>query len=622
MSLYLQNCYIVYMRTFIAFCAVQIGACVVRRWPGWMLGLSLGLLMAWPLQAQTPPPAQAGPWNGLTPPAWRLVDPGGVQTPARVTSRFAAAEGAVAHPGERAALGPASAHWLAIDLPAVQAPREVVLEVPMADVQRLVFHAPLADERWFTAEAGALLPVARWPLAHLSPAFAWTVQPGQSRVYLSLEGQRPAELAWRLWDRASFERYAQTWHLLWGAALGGMLLLVLLSLVQAQQYRNALPLYFAGACLALAVAAVAHGGLGAEYLWPERGGWSDRVFEACQSLAQGFGLLFISGVARSALAPRWRSAGLVLGLLGPVLSVMALSGVALGWVAAGYAALVWLAGAAIAWCALRREGGLGALLLGGWLLLGPWQWVGAMRGTSWVLPWESLLLRWAPAGLALALGLLALALAWRCRQQHDHGVQRQALKRIDSLTGLSSEHVVLERLDHLILRQHRQHRLGAVMRIRIANLQAIFREAGVPALDAATLQASNCISQVVRRSGDTLARLGNGDFVLLMEGDFKPQGVLDLAQIIIARGLAQPGRLPGGATLRLQVTCTAGFFPGCDAQALLQRLGGLLDAMNATASGRALQLLQPGQDPAVETGRVGTAPAPLSWSDQLTTSPR
>lgn len=619
MSLFLQNCYIVYMRTFIAFCAVQIGACLAR-WPAWLLGL--GLLVAGPLQAQTPPPVHAGPWNGLTPPAWHLVAVDGVQTPARVTSRFAAAEGAVAHPGERVALGPARVHWLAVDLPAVQAPREVVLELPMADGQHLVFHAPLADERWLTAESGTQLPVARWPLAHLSPAFAWTVQPGQSRVYLSLEGRRPTELAWRLWDRAAFDRHAQTWHMLWGAALGGMGLLALLSLVQALLYRNGLPLYFAGTCLALALAAAAQGGLGAEYLWPDRGGWSDRVFEACQSLAQGFGLLFVSATVRSALAPRWRSASLVLGLLGPVLSVMALSGVALEMAAAGYAALVWLAGAAIAWRAVRREGGLGVLLLGGWLLLAPWQWVGALRSTVWALPWESPMLRWAPSGLALALGLLALALAWRCRQQQDQAVQRQALKRVDSLTGLSSEHVVLERLDHLILRQHRQHRLGAVMRIRIANLQALFREAGVPALDAATLQASQCISQVVRRSGDTLARLGNGDFVLLMEGDFKPQGALDLAQMIIARGLAQPGRLPGGATLRLQVSCTAGFFPGCDAQALLQRLGGLLDAMSATASGRALQLLQPGQNPAAEVERAGAAHAPLSWSDQLTTSPR
>lgn len=620
MSRSLQNRYIVYMRKFVASWALSMGVCAGPRWRACLLGLAL--LLALPLRAQMPLPAQSTPWSGLTPPAHHLVDGGGGQTLARVMGRFAAGEGAVASSGERVALGPASVHWLALDLPPVVAPREVVLELPMADAQRLVLYGPLPDEQWSSAEAGALLPVARWPLAHLSPAFAWTVQPGQNRVYLSLEGRRPAELAWRLWDRVAFERHAQIQHMLWGAALGGMVLLAVMSLVQALQLRNSLPLYFAGACLALTVAAVAHAGVGAEYLWPDRGGWSERMFEAWQSLAQGFGLLFVSRLARSALAPRWRSASLVFGLLGLVLCVVALSGLVLGPVAAVYGALVWLAGCGMAWRTVRRERCLGALLLGGWLLLGPWQWVSALRGTVWALPWEELLLRWAPSGLALSLGLLGLALTWRCRLQRDQGVQRQALKRIDSLTGLSSEHVVLERLDHLILRQHRQHRLGAVMRIRIANLQTLFREAGLPALDAATLQASQCISQVVRRSGDTLARLGNGDFVLLMEGEFKPQGVLDLAQMIIARGLAQTGRLPGGATLRLQVSCTAGFFPGCDAQALLQRLGGLLDAMNASASGRALQLLQPGQDTAAAPGRTDTGHAPLSWSDQLTTSPR
>jgi GGDEF domain-containing protein len=608
------------MKTLTASWAVKIGARVARRW---RVGLaSLSLLLVLPVGAQVLLPAQPQPWTGLTPPAWQLVDGGGAQTLARVMGRFAAGEGASVQPGERAALGPASVQWLAIDLPAVQTPREVVLETPMRDVQRLVFHAPLLDELRSTAEAGALLPVSRWPLAHVSPAFVWTAQAGQNRIYLSMEGRRPAELSWRLWDRSAFERHAQTLHLFWGLALGGMALLVALSLIQALQYRNSLPLYFAGTCLAMTVAAVAHGGVGAEYLWPERGGWSERMFEAWQSLAQGFGLLFVSRLARNALAPRWRSASLVLGLLGLVLCVVALSGWGLGSVTAGYGALVWLTGCGLAWRAMRRERCPGALLLAGWLLLGPWQWASALRGTVWALPGEALLLRWAPLGLGLSLCLLGLALAWRCRLQRDQAVQRLALKRIDSLTGLSSEHVVLERLDHLILRQHRQHRLGAVMRIRIANLQPLFREAGLPALDAATLQASQCISQVVRRSGDTLARLGNGDFVLLMEGEFKPQGVLDLAQMIIARGLAQTGRLPGGATLRLQVSCTAGFFPGCDAQALLQRLGGLLDAMNTSASGRALQLLQPGQDTAAAHGPVDTGHAPLSWSDQLTTSPR
>jgi len=608
------------MKTFIASCAVRVGARIARRWRVGLVGLSLLLVL--PLGAQTPQSTQPVPWTGLTPPAWILSDGGGAQTLARVMGRFAAGEGAVALPGDRAALRSASVHWLAIDLPAVQAPREVVLEIPVSDVQRVVFHSSRADEPWSSAEAGTLLPVARWPMAHLYPAFGWTVQPGQSRVYLSFEGRRPTELVWRLWDRSAFERHAQTLHLIWGAAFGGLALLVVMSLSQAIQYRTSLPLFFAGACLALAVAAAAHGGMGAEYLWPERAGWSERMFEAWQSLAQGFGLLLISRLARSALAPRWRSSSLVLGVLGLVLCVVALSGLALDSVAAGYGVLVWLAGCGVAWRAVLRERCLGGMLMGWWLLLGPWQGVSVLRGTVWTLPWESVLLRWAPTGLSLSLCLLGLALAWRGRLQRDQSVQRQALKRIDSLTGLSSEYVVLERLDHLILRQHRQHRLGSVMRIRIGNLQAIFREAGVLALDAATLQASQCISQVVRRSGDTLARLGNGDFVLLLEGDFKPQGVLDLAQTIIARGLAQPGRLPGGATLRLQVSCTAGFFPGCDAQALLQRLGGLLDAMNATASGRALQLLQPGRDSAAEAGQVVTSSAPLSWSDQLTTSPR
>jgi hypothetical protein len=48
----------------------------------------------------------------------------------------------------------------------------------------------------------------------------------------------------------------------------------------------------------------------------------------------------------------------------------------------------------------------------------------------------------------------------------------------------------------------------------------------------------------------------------------------------------------------------------------MQRLGGLLDQMGNAPGGRALQLLNPGQD-ATLAGARGLELPPLRWSDQL-----
>ncbi|MDD0812251.1 7TM diverse intracellular signaling domain-containing protein [Curvibacter sp. RS43] len=595
---------------------------LARAWLGLLLGL---LLPGWGHATL----AQAGgAWGGVMPPGQRLIDVGGASPLSRMGGRFLAGEGMPITARDILPLAPGQVLWLALDLPEVNAPRKVVLTLPQPGLDRVTLYWQGDDAHWLSASAGQQLPVSRWPMAYLHPAFDWTLHPGQSRVYLAVEGRQPTALGWRFWSRERFDDSSRLWHLALGGYLGSILLVALICVVLAALWRDALPLFFAACVLALGGSFLTQWGLTAEYLWPDHPLWSQHAVLALPTLAMALVLLFLGQLTRQELPPRWCAALVLVAALGGALALaLGVWGLdLLGQAAWVYDLLVLVLGAYASWRFARRDPRVGSWLLAGFAVLVisgllPW-----MRGLGLGPLAQFSQLAAQSAGLGV-VPLMMVALFLRGRQRRDQWVRRRALTRIDALTGLCSERVLLERLDHLILRQHRQHRLGGVMRIRISNLKAIFRTFGPQALEAATLHASYCISQVVRRSGDTLARLGNGDFVLLVEGEFKPQGVQDLAQLIIARGLAHSKRLPSGISLRLHVSCTAGFYPGCDAQALLNRLDALLSQMGQGSAatpggGRALQMLGPGQLPGVPSaaqgGSAASEEASPRWSDQIT----
>jgi hypothetical protein len=194
-------------------------------------------------------------------------------------------------------------HWLALELPAVDAPREVVLTLGQAGLQRAVLYWPLADGRWAGAEAGAARPVASWPLAHVQPAFAWRLGPGQTRAYLSVENPGPAALAWRLWERPAFEHQARLQHLAWGAVFGGLGLLLVLALGQACCGMTACRCILPGPVWPWPARRWPGAGW-ALYLWPARGGRNELWGPAWEWVALGLMLWFTARLARSALSPR------------------------------------------------------------------------------------------------------------------------------------------------------------------------------------------------------------------------------------------------------------------------------------------------------------------------------
>jgi hypothetical protein len=70
--------------------------------------------------------------------------------------------------------------------------------------------------------SGDLMPVAEWPVRHLTPAFELLLQPGESQpTYLRVAHNYPISVHWQLSEPDSFHDKSKRWHLLLGCTSAG-----------------------------------------------------------------------------------------------------------------------------------------------------------------------------------------------------------------------------------------------------------------------------------------------------------------------------------------------------------------------------------------------------------------
>ncbi|MEO8655941.1 MAG: diguanylate cyclase, partial [Ramlibacter sp.] len=193
-------------------------------------------------------------------------------------------------------------------------------------------------------------------------------------------------------------------------------------------------------------------------------------------------------------------------------------------------------------------------------------------------------------GAALEIPLVLIGLYFRGRERRDSRVRLEALSHSDPLTGLGNQRVLMARLNHLLARARRDPTLGAVMRVRVANLHAIHEQYGREAMEAATVRAAECVARGAIE-GDTLAREQAGDIVLVMEGQATRTQIAETGRNIIARGLKFSRRLPRGVTLHFNVAAAGPPLPTTDAAALMALLDHELLQIAADPHGKAMRIL-------------------------------
>jgi len=288
-------------------------------------------------------------------------------------------------------------------------------------------------------------------------------------------------------------------------------------------------------------------------------------------------LLFASAVvAMPERSPRAHRAMAVLAALG-VVAVLALmlaepgrrAGIMVTYVLAALAVLV----TALMWAWRRGD------RYAGWVALGllPVMVSAAfpIARTAGLIPISFMTTYGMQIGIAFELPVLLVILMLRSQQRREHNRRIQGLDRMDPATGLINGHVFTERLARMIARSQRLRHQAAVLLIDITNIEQIQRDFDRRSAEELPLRVAGRLLSAAREI-DSVARLSELRFAMLVEGTLTPEEAAAAAPRVVARCLMHFKDKPAEWVAHLRVAQALVPLDGQDASVLMERLGAVL----------------------------------------------
>ncbi|HMA08094.1 MAG TPA: 7TM diverse intracellular signaling domain-containing protein [Ramlibacter sp.] len=541
------------------------------------------------LAAAQPNGSPAWPDRQVTGQYW--LDTTGKASLEAARAAFDARQGKPVDPDQVMPLGGGVALWYQLQFPSVTRPVAAVFTISFSGTDSVeLLRADGAG--WQSQRAGDSVPVSQWPLPYLRPAFAFTLEPGDTEAaYLRVQHTHPIRVEWRLWDGNGFTASARAWHLGLGVYVGFMLLVLMLSVVNTVSWRDPIHLLYAGHVVLVGLSILSLTGLAGEYLWPDNAWWNDKATVALPAASLCWVALFVRELVseRGGRLVSWSLIALSALGLAMTVGVLLVSRETFFRAPSLYLVpgMVLILGI-LAWYSRRRPE-VGLWVLAGFAVL--------ITGSVWQLARNlgligpSFLTDNGPQlGAALEIPLVLIGLYFRGRERRDSRVRLEALSHTDPLTGLGNHRVLMLRLTHLLKRARRDPAIGAVLRVRVANLHTINEEYGREAMEAAMVRAAECVARGAIE-GDTVARDKGGDVVLLMEGAVARHQIAETGRNIIARGLKFSRRLPRGVALHIKVAAACAPLSAVDAATLMELLDQELQQIAADPHGKAMHIL-------------------------------
>jgi GGDEF domain-containing protein len=534
-------------------------------------------------------PAVLGP---VTADYW--TDASGTAAPEAAQTAFEDHHSRPADPSQIMPFGGDTAVWYRLQFPTVSKPVQAVFTVPIAGIDKVELFRPDGAGGWGSQRSGDAVDVDEWPVRYLYPAFGLTLRPGQAQpTYLRIQNSHPIRIVWELQDAGSFIETAKVWHLTLGVYVGFMLLVLVLSGANAVSWRDPAHLYYAVHVVLVGLSVLSLTGLAGEYLWPGNAQWNNTASILIPSVSVGWAALFV----RELVAERGRRvvSGLLIALAAYSL-VMAVGFVVFGRQAfyrapSVYAVPVMAVILGVLAQYSRARPKVGLWVLGGMSVLVGGSMISLMHNVGW-LPFSFATHYGVQIGAAFEIPLVLIGLYFRSRERRDNRVRLEALSRTDPLTGVGNHRVLMDRLQLLLGRSRRDSMLGAVLRVRVANLDSIRKLHGREAAEAALVRAAQCVARE-GAEGDTVAREEGGDLVLVLEGYVTHRHAANAARNIVAHGLQFSDRLPPGVSLKLRVGGARAPLPHVDGPALLDMLRRVISELGRDPGRRALRFLDP-----------------------------
>ncbi len=491
-----------------------------------------------------------------------------------------------------------AALWLRFDALIVDPSFRWKLELPMAGVDKISLYYRDTLGRWVTQHAGDTLPMSVWPLPGRYPALSMSAEQGEViRYYVRIEHARvPFSAVPRAVGDSQLTATRQLDHVLLGAYFGLAFLISLLALINAVAYRDwgfaSYTLYVS----TFAASQAAFTGMAGLYWWPELPALNNPAVFALPLAAASTAMLFV----RTVTTPKRFSRALdwfLMAMFGLLLSIAVIDGtiptaesfaVANVIVSAGIVALLLVVGVSMfegdrhaRWLAL----GFLPIVLATLFPLG--RNFGLLRASF--LTENALLL-----GSALEAPILFYGLLRRVTQRRESESRASTLRTTDPLTGLASARAMVSKLRQALSTGARYQQPCALLIINLSNLADLQQQHGRETGDRAMVMAASRI-RAATQTTDTVARVGDSQFALLMEGPVNSDAANDVATKILASGLRPSRELPDADPLVFHIAI--GYMPEpsrlvkSDAQAYLNRLLHAARDMN-DGSRKAIRMIQ------------------------------
>lgn len=440
------------------------------------------------------------------------------------------------------------------------------------------------------ARAGDTVPVAQWPVPHRYPLLPVAVSPDAPRSYLlKIENPHAFSARMELVHRQLTGITEQRSTLLLGIYFGLAGLAALVAAISGVVLQDMTYARYFVAVTAMTLAQAAATGVGGLLLWPHSPWWNDVAPLLLPVLAGTAFLWFIA----SAVSLGERHKGLNQLVRGLCLAGIATAiGVALvepSWrfrLQVPAVVVACVSGATILLWAARRGDRHARWMLYALLPVALTAMV-PLAGTVGLIPVSTLTLHSMPIAIALELPALLGILLLRNQERREHGRRLLGLYHTDPATGLPNARVFETRLQEMVARARRMGYASVLLLVDLEDEAQARANFGAAQQHQLALHLAGRLLSIAR-DPDTVARLGDTRFGLLVEGPLTAAEAARMGQRVVARCLMPVRNRPVAQVLPVRVAQAVVPRDGTEVQELLAALRSLL----ALSGGRAVQTLK------------------------------
>lgn len=522
------------------------------------------------------------------------IDTRGEATIEQVAGPQGAARFAPAHPGTIHSLGDTAALWIHYRLVRGRDERhDWMIEFPMPVLDQVTVYQQDGN-RWRAEMAGDMLAVDSWPEAGRHPFFRLDLPPGQLRdVYVRIRHTTSADFPIQFDTVSRHNQRIQLEYLALGLTFGALLVLIASCLSQSWVYRDSVYAWYSAYASTTALAVASYTGVAAHLLWPGFGALGDAPQASLAYLTCGAALLFVRNVigipARHPVTDRLVQ---LLGLLGLALAAVhpllpKMPGLAL---LTGYMVVATMVNVSVSLSAWQRGDRVGMWVFAAFAPVLVSMTMAAVRMFGW-LPVSFVTQYAIVVTLALQVPLLLVALSIRSRERHGAQIREQALSTQDALTGLLAPHLFHDRLRQVVARFKRDGEDAAVVFIDLVNYPRIKNGYGSAVAEQSLLRTVIKLRRLLR-DVDTVSRIGEARFGVILEGSHSRIAITDRAARLIAAGLMPLNGLKPDVTLQFHIGAVLLQERMMEADELVEALGELLGHMSPRTR-RPIRFLQP-----------------------------